>query len=331
MFAAILKRIRPFKAASGKVVRSNETLASFVWRASGVHQLYAGIIAITVALLNFAPIDVQRRIVDEAIEHRDVPALIFLGVLYLAIILGQGALKYVLMFYQGWVSESAVKTAREQLAAIVSERPARSDANSGQTVNVIGREIDNVGGFVGTSISEFVVNSTLLLAIAGYMLYFQPVIALVSAVFLLPQIFLALYMQADLNTLVERQVGLVRRLGDETTAGAVGKAKKISKVRRTIGAIFRNRIHFYFLKFGLKALLNVANALGPLVVLIVGGYLVIHGQTTIGTVVAFVSGFERISSPLRDLLNFYREYEQAKVQLQMIVKWVDAGQAANGR
>jgi ABC-type bacteriocin/lantibiotic exporter with double-glycine peptidase domain len=328
MIAALLKRIKPFKAAPGQVVRPNETLASFVWRASGVHQFYVGAIAVVVALLNFAPIDLQRRIVDEAIENKDIPALLFLGVVYLAVILVQGALKYVLMFYQGWVGESAVKTARDQIAAIVSKRPASKNVNSGQTVNVIGREIDNVGGFVGTSISEFVVNSTLLIVIAGYMLYFQPVIALVSAVFLLPQIFLALYMQEDLNKLVERQVGLVRRLGDETTANVPRKSKKITTGRRTIGAIFRNRLQFYYLKFGLKALLNIANAMGPLVVLTMGGYLVIQGQTTIGTVVAFVSGFDRISGPLRDLLNFYREYEQAKVQLQMIVKWVDGDQAA---
>jgi ABC-type bacteriocin/lantibiotic exporter with double-glycine peptidase domain len=165
--------------------------------------------------------------------------------------------------------------------------------------------------------------------IAGYMIYVEPAIALVSAVFLLPQIFLALYMQADLNTLVERQVGLVRRLGDETTASASSKSKKIGKGRRTIGAIFRNRIQFYYLKFGLKALLGIANAMSPLVVLIMGGYLVIQGQTTIGTVVAFVSGFERISGPLHDLLNFYREYEQANVQLQMIEKWIDGDQTAS--
>jgi ABC-type bacteriocin/lantibiotic exporter with double-glycine peptidase domain len=328
MFAGILKRIKPFKTASNQVVRSNGTLTSFVWRASGVHQFYVGVIAVAVALLNFAPIDLQRRIVDEAIENRDVSALMFLGSLYLAVILIQGVLKYALMLYQGWVGESAVKTARDQLAAIVSGRSVRNDANSGQTVNVIGREIDNVGGFVGTSISEFVVNATLLIVIAGYMIYVEPLIALVSAVFLLPQIFLALYMQTDLNTLVERQVGLVRRLGDETTASAPSKSKKITKGRRTIGAIFRNRIQFYYLKFGLKALLSIANAMSPLVVLIMGGYLVIQGQTTIGTVVAFVSGFERISGPLHDLLNFYREYEQANVQLQMIEKWIDGDQTA---
>ena len=328
MFAALLRRIRPFKAASTEVVRSNETLAGFVWRASGVHQFYVGSLAIAVALLNFAPIDLQRRIVDDAISNRDVKALLFLGAFYLAIVVIQGAMKYALLIYQGWVGESTVKTARDQLAIVASGRPSRDGATSGQTVNVIGREIDNVGGFVGTSISEFVVNLTLLFLVAGYMLYIQPVIALVSAVFLVPQVLLALFMQADLNTLVERQVGLVRRLGDETATQAAGKSKTAGKEFRTIRAIFRNRVQFYFFKYGLKTLLGVANAVGTLVVLIVGGYLVIQGKTTIGIVVAFVSGFERISSPLRDLLNFYREYEQAKVQLQMIVKWVEGKPAA---
>lgn len=328
MFAALLRRIRPFEAASADVVRSNESLGGFVWRASGAHQFYIGLIAMAVALLNFAPIDLQRRIVDEAIENRDVPALLFLGALYLAIVLIQGALKYALLVYQGWVGESAVKTSRDQLAVVASERPSQDETTAGQTVNVIGREIDNVGGFVGTSISEFVVNLTLLVVIAAYMLYIQPVIALGGAVFLIPQIWLALYMQADLNTLVERQVGLVRRLGDETITQAAGSSETTGKEFGTIRAIFRNRIRFYFLKYGLKTLLNVANAMGPLMVLVLGGYLVIQEQTTIGTVVAFVSGFERLSGPLRDLLNFYREYEQAKVQHQMIVQWVEGEQAA---
>jgi ABC-type bacteriocin/lantibiotic exporter with double-glycine peptidase domain len=325
MLAALLGRLKPSRAASTEVVRPGETLAGFVWRASGKHQFCAGLIAVAVALLTFAPIDLQRRIVDEAIENGDVRKLLILGGLYLAIIVIQGALKYVLQLYQGWVGESAVKGARDQLATVAAKRPARDEATSGQTVNVIGREIDNVGGFVGTSISEFVVNSTILIAIAGYMVYIQPVIALVSAVFLLPQVLLARYMQADLNLLVERQVGLVRRLGDETMDRARRKSKGRKKKSRTIPAIFRNRMKFYFLKYGLKTLLSVANAMAPLVVLIVGGYLVIQGQTTIGVVVAFVSGFERISSPLHDLLNFYREYEQAKVQLQMIVDWAESG------
>jgi ABC-type multidrug transport system fused ATPase/permease subunit len=135
--------------------------------------------------------------------------------------------------------------------------------------------------------------------------------------FLIPQVFLALFMQRRLNRLVERQVSLIRKLGDDAVQpGRSGEP-------RTIRAIFGNRMRFNALKFGLKALLNISNAMGPLMVLMAGGYLVIAGQTTIGTVVAFVSGFERISGPLRDLLDFYREYQQASVQHRMIVQWVE--------
>ena len=333
MLATLLRLVRP-RNIPDDLVRSGESLRSFIWRASGVHQFYAGLMAIAVALLTFVPIDLQRRIVDEAIETGDIAALLFLGGLYLLTILTEGAVKYALQIYQGWVGESAVKTSRDQLAAVAADQSGQ-DQSGGQTVNVIGREIDAVGGFVGTSISEFVINLTLMAAIAAYMLYIEPVIALVSAVFLAPQVMLALYMQRDLNVLVERQVGLVRRLGSETidepedgSRRAASPGEDGQKEFRTIRAIFSNRMRFNALKFGLKALLNAVNALGPLMVLLTGGYLVIKGQTTIGTVVAFVSGFERISGPLRDLLNFYREYQQAKVQHRMIVKWTEGGQGS---
>jgi ABC-type bacteriocin/lantibiotic exporter with double-glycine peptidase domain len=329
MSAAFLRRFKPFETT--EAIRPDEKLTRFAWRTSGVHQVYVGLLAVAVALLNFAPIDLQRRIVDGPISKKDVSALVTLGAVYLAVVALQATLKYALMVYQSWVSESAIKISRDQLAAIAAERAApRASADergaSGDTVNVIGREVDAVGGFVGTSISEFVVNLTFLIVIAAYMLYMQPMIALVSAAFLAPQMALAPYMQGKLNTLFERQVGLVRKLGDETVRQAASDPNEPGDEYRTIVAIYRNRLRFYFLKYGLKTLLNVANAMGPLTVLVVGGYMVIHDQTTIGTVVAFVSGFERLSGPLRDLLNFYRDYEQAKVQHKMITRWIaDSG------
>jgi ABC-type bacteriocin/lantibiotic exporter with double-glycine peptidase domain len=322
IFASLLQRVTPHEA-SKEPIKPGETLGRFVWRASGVHQFYVGLIAMAVALLNFVPIDLQRRIVDVAIADKDVGSLVFFGGLYLATIVIQGALKYALLVYQGWVGESAVKKSRDQLVAIASEKSLQDTLTSGQTVNVIGREIDGVGGFVGVSISEFVVNLTFLIAILSYMFYIQPLIALISIIFLIPQIVLALYMQGDLNLLVEKQVVLVRKLGDETVSLAESKSDNSGGSANTISAIFQNRMRFYFLKYGLKTLLNIANAIGPMMVLGVGGWMVIQQQTTIGTIVAFISGLERLSSPLRDLLNFYREYQQAKIQFKMIFQWVE--------
>ena len=107
---------------------------------------------------------------------------------YLAVLLLYSGLKYVLMTYQGWVGESAVKTGRDQLAAVASKTTRRRHTGAGQTANIIGNEIDGVGGFVGTSISEFVVNASMMVIALSYMVYVQPVIAAFTAVAILPSI-----------------------------------------------------------------------------------------------------------------------------------------------
>jgi ABC-type bacteriocin/lantibiotic exporter with double-glycine peptidase domain len=320
---AAARRIKPLKSA--ETMRTDE-LRRFVWEASGMHQFYVGAVAVGVALLNFVPIELQRRVIDIAIANRNVRTLVVLGCIYAATLLLYSGLKYVLMVYQGWVGESAIKAARDQLAGVAAGRLAQHDGTDGQTANIIGNEIDAVGGFVGTSISEFVVNASMMIVVFSYMIYVEPVIALFSAAAIFPQLILARYLQRELNHLVERQVTLVRRLGNEAVDHASAPSDTLRRALDTIRTIFRNRIELYLLKFGLKTLLNISNSFGSLAVLIVGGYLVIQGQTTIGTVVAFMSGFQRLSDPMGDLLDFYRTYSQTKVQYRLIVAW--AGEEA---
>lgn len=317
---AIARRIRPLRPSAP--VQLNETFGKFIWNVTGLHQFYVGAVAIGVTLFNFIPIELQRRVIDEAVATKDIRRLAILGFVYLAVLGAYSCLKYVLFIYQGWIAESAIKTARDQLAPVACKRARQPTEASGQTANVLGNEVDTVGGFVGTSISEFVVNTSMMMSVFAYMIYMEPVIALFSVGAVIPQFFLAKYLQRSLNTRVERQIGLVRRLGDQAVDRSSRKAAVLHATHRTIRTIFQNRIELYLLKFGLKTLLNIANSLGSLMVLLAGGYLVITGQTTIGTVMAFVSGFQRLSDPTGDLLDFYRTYSQAKVQYRMIVEWV---------
>jgi ABC-type bacteriocin/lantibiotic exporter with double-glycine peptidase domain len=50
--------------------------------------------------------------------------------------------------------------------------------------------------------------------------------------------------------------------------------------------------------------------------------MVIQGETTVGVIVAFISGFDRLSAPLRELVNYYRVAAQAAVQHRMIARWM---------
>lgn len=300
------------------------SLARYVWRMSGAHQLWICLLALVVAGLSMVPLELQRRIINDVTGEADLRLLLVLGAAYLGVLVVQAATKYGLRVYQGWLSESAIRYNRQHLAGIHEYRVATVDHGAeGRAISIIGAELDKLGGFVGEALAQPCVNLGMMAAIGGYMLVVEPFVALFSLPFLLPQLVAAPLLQRLVNRLIEARVGMMRSLSDTIAGlhqdqGDVGETDLAAQ----LDGIYGNRIRIYLLKFALKALINFLNALAPLSALVVGGYLVMQGETTIGVVVAFVSGFERLSSPLRELMAYYRLAAQANVQHEMIARWM---------
>src|SRR3546814_5695026 len=76
--------------------------------------------------------------------------------------------------------------------------------------------VEHLGGFVGEGLSQPVVNGGMLVAMGGYMLVVEPLVALISMAFVLPQIVLMPLLQGRINRLIERRVVLLRRFGDRS-------------------------------------------------------------------------------------------------------------------
>lgn len=303
------------------------SLLRYVWRMSGRHQIWMCLLAGLVAVLSMVPLELQRRLVDEVIVDRNLSLLVVLGGVYLAVLLAQGGCKLALRLYQSWLSESAIRYNREHLAQIHECRAtgagttAQGDAK-GQAVAVIGTETDRLGGFVGEGLSQPVVSGGMLIAIVGYMTIVEPLVAAVSLIFLVPQIVLVPVVQRFINRLIEERVTMIRSLSDSLAELPQDYGNLSTDLSGQFDDIYANRMRMFLFKFGLKALVNLLNALAPLSVLLVGGYLVIEGETTIGVIVAFISGFERLSAPLRELIAYYRVAAQANVQHSMIARWM---------
>ena len=60
-------------------------------------------------------------------------------------------------------------------------------------------EVDPIGGFVGVSTSEPLLQGGILLSVFGYMLYLQPTIALVSLLVFAPQLVFVPLIQHAIN------------------------------------------------------------------------------------------------------------------------------------
>lgn len=300
------------------------SLVRYVWRMSGLHQVWICLVSLFVAALSMIPLELQRRIIDDAVRNAKLDLLVTLGVAYLLVLLVHGAAKFVLRMYQGWLSESAIRYNREHLARIHECRAgSTTEGAEGRVVSVVGAEVDKLGGFVGEGLSQPVVNFGMLCAIAGYMVVVEPLIALFSLAFLVPQVVVVPIVQRFINALMEKRVSLLRDLSDDLVQlPREGSEPANSGLTDQLDGIYGNRMRTFLLKFALKAFINLLNALTPLVVLVVGGYLVIDGETTIGVVVAFISGFDRLANPLRELIAYYRFAAQASVQHKMIAKWM---------
>jgi ABC-type bacteriocin/lantibiotic exporter with double-glycine peptidase domain len=294
-----------------------DRLLPYIWRISRWYQIGLGLLALGLTVLGLVPLDLQRRIIDDAIMQRDRAMLVHLAVLYLAAVLAHNALKFLMKWLQGWLAESAVRRSRGVLLA--HERHGRDNGGKAQgaSVSVLGAELDRLGGFIGTGPSMAVANLAMLLGVVGYMVAVKPQLAWISLLLLLPNIILTPLLQRRLNALTRVQVATLRDFGDSVLDGC-----KPDVTTPMLNILYGNRMAFHLWKNVLKTTLSLLGAVAPLGVLVVGGLLVLEGQASAGMIVAFLSGFQRIAGPIRDLLTFYRDAAQAGVRYEMVRRWM---------
>lgn len=73
------------------------------------------------------------------------------------------------------------------------------------------------------------------------------------------------------------------------------------------------------LKYGIKFSNNLFQSLGPFLLFLIGGYLAINGQFTIGALVAFLSAYEKVYDPWKEIIEYYQGYQDAKVRYGQIM------------
>lgn len=196
----------------------------------------------------------------------------------------------------------------------------------GRAVDVVIAETENLSQFVGVGFSSAAADLVLFFGIAAYMAYVEPRIALLGAAFFVPQLVLAQLAQIYLNRLNTERVGLMREASD-----MVLDQRDASERAALLDTISANQVRISVVSHVLKSVRNLLITLPSIAALVYGGWLVIGGQTTIGTVVAFVSGFRKVSEPVRDLLEFYVYAEWARVQHRLTAQWFEAQQARPAR
>jgi len=298
----------------------------YIWAISGRAQILLGILSIFIFLLDLVPLELQRRIVNDAIGQKLFTPLIWLCGVYAVTALAQGLGKLAWNVYRNSVGEAASLRLRLDTFAAALRHPQADAANKeGVGVSIILSEADPVGLFVATSVSEPVLHGGVLISVFCYLLYLQPLMAMVALALFVPQCLFVPLVQKAINRRTEARIQVMRRLSADIVAEtAEGVLERESRsYRQRVRNIYALNMQIYRRKYSMNFLINVLFHLGIVGILFVGGWFVMHGRTEIGTVVAFISGLNKVNDPWNDLVVFFRDMTNARVKFRLIAKVLD--------
>ncbi|MBS0541056.1 MAG: ABC transporter ATP-binding protein [Proteobacteria bacterium] len=316
-----------------------KTIMGYVLRSSGVHQIGLAVLAAGVFGLTSVPLEIQRRIVNDAIKNGATATILWLAAAYAGVALAEQVMKCGLNIYRGWVSENAVRTLRKALRESGLHEPARrdvqregrseasqdDDSEIGTHAAMVVSEAEPIGGFVGMAISEPLLQIGILVSVIGYMTFLEPWALALSAGFLLPQMLFVPLMQHAINRRAAERVQTLRHVGGDIVATGVPEEQGIERV-------FQLNMGIYKIKFSMNLAMNFMYHAAVAIALGMGGWLVVKQQLQLGTVVAVVSGLGKLNDPWGDLVNWGREFSVDSVKYRLFADALEGhARAASAR
>jgi ABC-type multidrug transport system fused ATPase/permease subunit len=280
------------------------------------------LLTVTVFLIELVPLELQRRIVNDLVKHRTFSYVITLCVIYAGVVLVHGTTKLVLNIYRNWVGERAILDLRRRIQRLVgmSSVTASNPEAQGVEISMIVAEVEPVGSFVGSSVSEPLLQGGVMLSVLAYMIHLDPWMALIAVAIFVPQLVFVPLMQRAIIDRTARRVQVLRGL----SVSIVEPPSHGEHVdHRPIQRVFELDMGIFKLKFTMNFLMNFCNHLQRVAALLLGGWYVLTDQLEIGGVVAFISAVDRLNDPWGDLVNYFRDFSVNDVKYGLVSRAVD--------
>lgn len=298
--------------------------------------------------LLFLTLELPKRIINDAIsadqpyvyidwldiELDQVTFLMVLCGAFLVSVLVHGLMKMRINTMKGILSERMLRRFRYQLISRIMRfpQPYLRRTSQGEMVSMITSEAEPMGGMMGDAISLPVLQAGQMATILIF-LFAQSVWFGLAAVALIPlQAWIIPKLQRQINLQNKERIQQVRKLSGEIGETATGAATlrvnagwrfRLIQLTRRLGTLFDIRLNIYRKKFFMKFLNNFITQLTPFFFYMIGGLLVIRGQVSLGALVAALAAYKDLSSPWKELLNYYNRVQDMGLRWHLISERFD--------
>jgi ABC-type multidrug transport system fused ATPase/permease subunit len=310
------------------------SLFSWIFAGNLKLQLLLLMIIVVMVFARIAPLEAQRRVVNEAIKLRNIDLLFLYCGIYLAAVVFSSSLKYLTNVIQTLITQRTTARMRRDLYRHILTLPLNffRTTQPGTVVNALTTELTLPGNFVGMAVAAPVSNLLMLLGFAAYLFWLNPLLAAVSLSIYPVVIFLIPLLQRGVNKANKKRVDAARIFSARIAESISGiheihgngsyriEGRKFNKL---VDRLLKIRIVWSLYRFAVKTLNGFFTSLGPFLVFILGGYLTIKGQLELGALVAFLSAQERLFDPWKELIEFYQVYQDGEVNYKRTMEYFD--------
>jgi ABC-type bacteriocin/lantibiotic exporter with double-glycine peptidase domain len=184
-------------------------------------------------------------------------------------------------------------------------------------------EVEPIGGFVGSSLSEPLLQGGILLSVLAYIVHLDRWMAAAAFALFLPQLVFVPLLQGAINRRAGARVWVLRQLGISTVDTRAASVERDRSDGRRIDRVLQLNMGIYKLKFSMNFLMNFCSHLQVVAALLIGGWMVHTDQLEVGGIVAFISGVGRLNDPWGDLVNYFRDLSITQVKYGLVADRVN--------
>lgn len=294
--------------------------------------IFVLVIVSTIASLIFPLI--TKILIDDVIPNRDIKTLFLLLSLFLAINILDSFISFLSNYLFAWVSNHILIDMRKDLFRHLMYLPLSfyNKNKTGDIVHRINSELSSIQSIVTSTVLRLGHNVLSILALTAMLCWLNFELFLLS-ILLVP--FLALntrYFQPKLKKIVEK----AQRKHSDILGFFMDRIENIKLIQSFNGYNFENtkleeknnelididlRHTIYSSTMGVISAFLVS--LTPVLVFGWGGYQVILGTMSLGSLFAFLQYFSRIFAPFRDINRLYVELIKASVSMKRVFEFMD--------
>ncbi|WP_374378096.1 ABC transporter transmembrane domain-containing protein [Dongia sp.] len=250
---------------------------------------------------------------------------------YLFFVVLNGWLKQTVNTEKGRLGERMLRRLRFELFDRVLQFPLLQfrKVKQAEIATMIKDEVEPLGGFIGDAfitpayLGGLAATALLFIFMQNVSMGFVTVGMLAVQIVVIPKLRVKILMLGKQRQITARQ--LAGRIAESVDGAIEIHANDTSNYERAdianrLGRIFQIRFDLYQRKFFVKYINNMMAQTTPFLYFVIGGYYALKGEFDVGTLLAVISAYKDLPSPIKELIDWDQQRQDVQIKYDQVIE-----------